>query len=211
MSNSDQTTELLCRTAAGDQKAASELFAMYRDQLKRMVRLRMDRRLQGRVDASDIVQEAYIDAVRRLEQYVQDPPMSFYLWLRWLTGQKLVDAQRHHLGVQKRNAGQEVSLYRGAMPEATSVSLAAQLLGRLTSPSLAAIRAETQIRVQEVLNTMDPIDREVLVLRHFEHLSNAETAEALGIKKSAASKRYITAIKRLKRTLSGLPGFQERC
>ena len=166
--------------------------------------------MQGRIDASDIIQDAYLDAARRLSDYASDPPMSFYLWLRWLTGQKLIDAQRHHLGVAKRDAGQEVSLHRGAMPEATSVSLAAQLLGRLTSPSMAAMRAETQIRIQEVLNGMDPIDREVLILRHFEHLSNSETAEVLDIKKSAASKRYISAIRRLKKTLVGLPGFQER-
>src|SRR4029077_3668782 len=107
---------------------------------------------------------------------------------------------------EKRNASREVSLYRGPMPEASSASLAAQLLGRLTSPSLAAIRAETQMKVQEVLNAMDAIDREVLVLRHFEHLSNTEVAELLDIAAASASKRYITALKRLKAILSGIPG-----
>jgi RNA polymerase sigma-70 factor, ECF subfamily len=136
--------------------------------------------------------------------------MSFFFWLRFLTAQKLVDAQRHHLGTIKRDASQEVSLYRGPMPEASSASLAAQLLGMLTSPSTAAMRAETQIKVQQVLNVLDHTDREVLVLRHFEHLTNGEAAELLGISPAAASKRYITALKRLKTILSGIPGFQDR-
>jgi RNA polymerase sigma-70 factor (ECF subfamily) len=210
MSNAPTIDALLRRAAAGDQQAAGELFEPYRDRLLRMVRLRMDQRLKGRVDSEDIVQDAYLDAAQRLKDYAAKPSMSFFLWLRFLAAQKLIDAQRHHLGVEKRSVGREVSLYRGPMPEATSASLAAQLLGRLTSPSLAAIRAETQLKVQEVLNAMDPIDREVLVLRHFEHLSNGEAAELLGISPAAASKRYITALKRLKAILSGIPGFEER-
>ena len=201
---------LLGRAAAGDQQAAGELFGRYHERLRKMVRLRMDHRLKGRVDADDILQEAYLDAAGRLKEYAAQPPMSFYLWLRFLAGQKLIDAARHHLGVQKRDADLEVSLYRGPMPEASSVSLAAQLLGRLTTPSQAAMRAEMQVRTQEVLNSMDPIDREVLVLRHFEHLTNAEVAELLDIKPSAASKRYITAIRRLKELLRNVPGFEER-
>jgi RNA polymerase sigma-70 factor (ECF subfamily) len=210
MDNSQQLDALIQQAAAGDQRAATALFVHFRERLLRMVRLRMDHRLRGRVDSEDIIQEAYLDAAQRLKEYACKPTMSFFLWLRFLAGQKLIDAQRHHLGVEKRNAGREVSLYRGPMPEATSASLAAQLLGRLTSPSLAAIRAETQIKVQEVLNSMDPIDREVLVLRHFEHTSNGEAAELLGISPAAASKRYITALKRLKVILSGIPGFEER-
>ena len=105
-----------------------------------------------------------------------------------------------------RNAGQEVSLYRGALPQASSASLAAQLLGRLTSASQAAVRAETQVRVQEALNGMEPIDREILTLRHFEMLSNEEAAEVLGLRKSAASNRYIRTLKRLKDALGEWPG-----
>src|SRR5262249_17804676 len=108
-----------------------------------------------------------------------------------------------------RDAGQEVSLFRGALPQASSVSLAAQLLGRLTSASRAAIRAETQLRVQEALNSMDPMDREVLTLRNFEMLSNEETAAVLGIRRSAASKRHIQALRRLKEILAGVPGLAE--
>ncbi len=210
MSDTGAMDALIAQAVRGDQQAANTLFARFHDRLLKMIRLRMDRRLNGRVDSEDILQEAYLDASQRLPDFAAHPPSSFFLWLRFLAAQKLIDAQRHHLGVDKRNAALEVSLYRKPMPEATSASLAAQLLGRLTSPSLAAIRAETQLKVQEVLNAMDPIDREVLVLRHFEHLSNNEVAELLGISKAAASKRYVSALKRLKEVLAGLPGFEDR-
>jgi RNA polymerase sigma-70 factor (ECF subfamily) len=196
--------DLLRRASTGDEQARAALFAHYRGRLRQMVHLRLDRRLQGRLDPSDVLQEAYLDFSRRFGEYTANPALPFFLWLRFLTGQKLVDLHRRHLGTKMRDAGQEVSLYRGALPQASSVSLAAQLLGRLTSASQAAIRAETQLRVQEALNSMDPTDREVLTLRHFEQLTNEETAAVLGIKKSAASNRYIRALKRLKEILAGL-------
>jgi len=153
------------------------------------------------------VQEAYLDFARRLPEYLAEQKAPFFLWLRGLTGQRLIDLHRRHLGAQMRDAGQEVSLYRGAFPAASSVSLANQLLGRLTSPTQAAVRAEMQLRLQEALNAMDPLDREVLILRHFEELSNGETADVLGIEKSAASKRYVRALARLKEILNAIPGF----
>ena len=210
MGNSAEMTDLIQRAIDGDERAADDLFQLFRERLKKMVSLRMDRRLLGRVDASDIIQEATLEAVRRLPVYAESPPMDFYLWLRCLAGQKLIDACRHHLGTQKRDAGMEVSLYRRGMPEATSNALAAQLMGRHTSPSMAAVRAETQIKVQDALNDLEPIDREVLILRHFEHLTNSETAQALGLKKSTASKRYVVALKRLREQLKDIPGFKDR-
>jgi RNA polymerase sigma-70 factor (ECF subfamily) len=135
--------------------------------------------------------------------------MPFHLWLRLVTGQKLTDLHRFHLGARMRDAGMEVSLHRGALPQASSVSLAAQLLGKITSASRAAIRAEHKLILQEALNGMDPIDREVLALRHFEHLSNDESALVLGLSKKAASNRYIRALKRLKEILSSIPGMNE--
>ena len=132
--------------------------------------------------------------------------MPVYLCLRLLTGQRLVDLHRRHLGAKMRDAGQEVSLHAGGLPRASSASLAELLMGRLTSPSRAAGRAETQVRVQQALNDMDPRDREVLALRHFEDLSNAETARVLGLHESAASKRYLRALKRLNEILDILPG-----
>jgi RNA polymerase sigma-70 factor (ECF subfamily) len=190
-----------------DERALVEQFAAHRARLRRMVRLRLDRRLQGRVDPSDVLQEAHIEVARRAGQYLADRPMPAFLWFRWITGERLMDAHRRHLGSKMRDAGQEVSLHRGALPQATSVSLAELLLGRLTSPTRAARRAEMQLRLQEVLNAMDPLDREVLTLRHFEELSNGETAEVLGLTKSAASNRYMRALLRLKETLAGVPGL----
>jgi RNA polymerase sigma-70 factor (ECF subfamily) len=197
---------LLERAVAGDCGALAELFHAHRGRLERMVQLRMDRRLQGRLDPADVVQEAYLDVARRFPEYCASRPLPFYLWLRLLTGQRLTDLHRRHLGAKLRDAGREVSLQGGALPRASSASLAELLLGRLTSASRAAVRAETQRRVQEALNNMDPTDREVLVLRHFEDLSNAEAARVLGIQESAASKRYLRALKRLKEILSLLPG-----
>jgi RNA polymerase sigma-70 factor (ECF subfamily) len=201
--------DLLQRVQRGDKQALVALFTRYRDRLRRMVRLRLDRRLQGRIDPSDVLQEAYLDVARRAGEYVANPSVPVFLWLRLITGQRLAGLHRQHLGARMRDAGQEVSLYRGALPQATSVSLAELLLGRLTSPTQAAQRAEMQIRIQEVINAMDPIDREVLTLRHFEELSNVETAQVLGIQKAAASNRYLRALKRLKDTLATMPGLLE--
>jgi RNA polymerase sigma-70 factor (ECF subfamily) len=198
--------ELLDAARNGDESALAVLVDRHRDRLERMVRLRMDRRLQGRVDPADVVQDAYLAVRGKFSQYSADPQMPFFLWLRLEVGQKLVDAHRFHLGTQMRDAGQEVSLHRGPLPQVTSLSLAEHLLGKLTSASRAAMRAELKLRVQEALNGMDPQDREVLILRHFEELSNVETAQVLGIKPSAAVNRYVRALKRLKDVFQGMPG-----
>jgi len=207
MPHSEDLADLLDRAAAGDTAAVAELFSRYRKRLKRMVRLRLSRHLQGRLDDSDILQEALLEAAKRLPEYLRDQPLPFFLWLRHITGEKLIDAHRRHLGAKMRDAAQEVSLHRGAMPAASSASLAAQLLGRLTSPSQAAVKAEARLRVQEVLNGMDPLDREVLALRHFEQLNNGEVAATLGINESTASSRYLRALKRLKDEVQNIPGL----
>ena len=207
MPDEEVPDELLSRAATGESAAVAELFGVYRRRLKRMVSMRLNRHLQGRLDDSDIVQEAYLEAAKRLAEYVRDRPLPFYLWLRHITGQKLIDAHRRHLGAKMRDAACELSLHHGAMPAATSLSLAAQLLGRLTSPSLAAAKAELRVRVQAALNEMDPTDREVLALRHFEQLTNAEVAQTLLINESTASTRYLRALKRLKSELGDIQGL----
>jgi RNA polymerase sigma-70 factor (ECF subfamily) len=188
----------------------SDLFARHRERLRRMVQLRLDRRLQARVDGSDVLQEAFLEASLRYDEYRRASSMPPFLWLRFIVGQRLILLHRKHLGVKAREASRDVSLYQGALPEATSQSLAAQLLGRNTSPSHAAMRAELRMRLQEVLNGMDDIDREVLVLRHFEQLSNVEVAHVLGIQERAASNRYIRALRRLKETLNSVPGLLDQ-
>jgi RNA polymerase sigma-70 factor (ECF subfamily) len=204
---SSTTNDLLTRVRGGDGRALAELFAHYRERLRRMVRLRLDRRLQGRVDPSAVLDHAFRDVARAAPDYLAQPSARVFLWLRQATGQRLAAVHRQFLGNQIHLAGQEVSLYRGALPPATSASLAAQLLKGLAPATQGGVRAETQIRLQEALNTLDPTDREVLVLRHFEELSNNETAEVLAIPKAAASNRYLHALKRLKEILNNLPGF----
>jgi RNA polymerase sigma-70 factor (ECF subfamily) len=207
--NSGEVSDLLQRAADDDTEALRELFSRYRDRLKRMVHLRLSRRLSGRVDDSDVVQEAYLEISKKLPEYVKAPELPLFLWLRHMTGLKLAEIHRRHLGTQLRDADREVSLHRGGLPEADSVSLAAQLLGKLTTPSQAAIKAEQRIYVQEALNSMDPIDREVLALKHFEQLSTSEIARVLGLSKAGAGSRYLRAIKRLRDILERIPGFRD--
>jgi RNA polymerase sigma-70 factor (ECF subfamily) len=207
--NSADSADLIERARSGDRAALNDLLARHRGRLCRMVEIRLDSRLQARLDASDVVQEAYVDVTTRLEEYLRDPKLPLFLWLRLVVGERLVRLHRHHLGTQMRDAGREVSLYRGALPAASSAALAAQLLGKHTSPTQAVVRAERILRVQEALNTLDPMDREVLSLRHFEELTAGEAAKVLGIEESAAAKRYFRALKRLKEILAALPGGQE--
>ena len=203
---SSETVRLLRLAAEGDRASLGVLLMEHKPRLRRMIALRLDLRLRGRIDPSDVIQEAFIEATDRLGEYLDRPEVPFFLWLRFLTSQKLVTLHRHHLGTQIRDARREVSLYRGAMPEASSAALAAQLLGAEVRPSEAAVRAETRIRLQEALNGLDPIDREVLALRHFERLSRQEAARELGISEAATSKRYVRALGRLKEALANLPG-----
>jgi RNA polymerase sigma-70 factor, ECF subfamily len=207
--NSAITTRLLERARAGDKQALNELIGRHRARLRRMVELRLDRRLQSRIDASDVIQEAYVEVVRRLGEYLSEPSYPLFLWLRLIVGERLLKLHRHHLGTKMRDAELEVSIYRGALPAASSAALAAQLLGKHTSPTQAAMRAERMMRLQEALNALDPMDREVLSLRHFEEMTLAETALSLGIEQSAAAKRYIRALKRLKAVLTTMPGGLE--
>jgi RNA polymerase sigma-70 factor, ECF subfamily len=207
--NSTETLELIDRVRAGDVDALNALFTRHRERLRRMVDIRMDRRLQARIDASDVLQEAYLEVIQRLDEYLSNPKLPLFLWLRLVVGQRLMTLHRRHLGAQQRDAGREVSLFREALPAASSAALAAQLMGKFTSPTQAAMRAERMLRLQEALNTLDPIDREVLSLRHFEELTRTEAAQVLGITEAATAKRYVRAMKRLTNLLADMPGGLE--
>lgn len=193
----------------GGEQAVAELFSKYRSRFERMVSFRLDRRLYGRIDADDVLQEAYLEVSRRIGDYLQQPYASFFIWARQITWQTLLMAHRKHLGVQKRDAGLEVGLHRRGAGEGTSLSLAAHLVAHLTSPSQAVIREERYAQLREALQKMDEIDREVLALRHFEHLGNNEVAEVLGIQPKAASNRYIRALKRLQEIVNSMPDILE--
>ena len=203
-----QIPDLVARAAAGDRVAVAELLERYRGRLRRMVAMRLDPRLQGRVDASDVIQEGYVDAIRRLDEFIRDPAVPFYIWLRFLVAQRVHEQHRRHLGTPGRDVGREVSIYRTVMPGASTGALAARLLGKLTSPSGAAIRAERKIRLQGALNRMDPLDREILVLRHYEQMTNINVAAALEMEPSASSTCCLQegCQAQLKEILAALPG-----
>jgi RNA polymerase sigma-70 factor (ECF subfamily) len=174
-----------------------------------MVELRLDDRVRPRADASDVVQEALLEAAERLREYLKKPEVPFFIWLRFLTAQRLQAAHRRHLGVRARDARREIRLHSGTVPSATSEALAAQLLGREAPPSEALLKTERRVRLEEALNTLEPLDREVIALRHFEDLSGREIAQILGLKEAAARQRYVRALKKLKEILAGLPGGLE--
>jgi RNA polymerase sigma-70 factor (ECF subfamily) len=205
--HSAEIEELLERLAQGEQSALAELFSRYSEPLRRMVAFRLDQRLNGRVSSSDILQEAYIDALKRIPHFLSKPELPIGAWLRLIVGQRLIEVHRQHLGAKIRTANQEISLDQAGWLPASSPRLVDHLVGHLTSPSQAAMRNESSAHLEEALRSMDPIDREVLALRHFEELSNNETAEILGITKAAASKRYVRALSRLKDALAEVPGF----
>src|SRR5438067_11403001 len=178
--NSADTVHLIERARAENPHALTAIFTRNRERLRHMVAMRLDTRLQGRIDASDVIQDAYVEASQRLDEYLRDPKLPLFLWLRLVVGERMMKLHRQHLGTQMRDAGREVSLYRGALPAASSAALAAQLLGQHTSPTQAAVRAERLLRVQEALNSLDPRDREVISLRHFRAAEPGRVDAGLG-------------------------------
>jgi RNA polymerase sigma-70 factor, ECF subfamily len=197
----DADLVLVERARTGDREAVNALFTQHHSRLLRMVEMRLDARLRGRIEAADVVQEGFVDVVRRLDEYLKQPAIPLFLWLRLIVGERLAQLYRYHLGAQVRDASREVALYQGAMPEASTTELAAQLLGKKTSPSQAVMRAERVLRVQDALNKLDSKDREIISLRHFEQLTAAEAGQVIGITESAAARRYLRAMQRLKELL----------
>ena len=193
------------RAASGDAESWRLLLAGHHNRLWRMVAVRIDPRLQGRLDPSDVLQEAYLEASRQLGDFLRKEDVPFILWPRGLVRSRLARLHRHHLGTRRRDAGREVSLDREPAPDASSAVLAACLIGAAERPSEEAVRAELRERLQAVLERLSPEDREVVSLRHFEQLSTEETAAVLGISAAAAGKRYVRALTRLRRLLADDP------
>lgn len=197
--NDRDQRELQQASLAGPEAVLS-LLDEYRPKLRRMVALRMDRRIQQRVDPSDVLQEAYLEATQRLSEYLERPKVPLFVWLRFLTHQKMLQFQQRHLGVQARDTRQEVSLQK-TYGKATSAAIAAHLVGKDDTPAIAAVKAEMRLQLEAGLDELDELDREVLALRHFEQLKNGEVATILGVSEKAASKRYFRALTRLKRII----------
>ena len=192
-----------------DPTVLATLFDLHRGRLKTLVSLRMDRRLHGRVDPSDVLQEAYLDLAKRVDRFCQREDMSFYVWLRLVVAERLQKFHRTHLGAEMRDVRREVPIRQHGSRNATSLSLAAALLGEYSSVVQKAIRHETQIALQQKMDELEPLDREIILLRLFEGLTNQESAEVLELTKFAASKRYVRAMKRLRTLLAEVPGFGE--
>ncbi len=198
---SQETQQLLADAKAGDADAVNRLLERHRVALRRMIDLRMDQVVQRRVDASDIVQDVLIDAHRRLGEYLKNPAMPFHLWLRHMAKDRLIDAHRRHRVAARRSIDREQPLVAAAFLDRSTLNLAGELEDRELTPAAAATWHELQVRFQQALDQMDEQDREVILLRHFEHLSNGEVAEVLSLSEPAAGMRYLRAMRRLRAIL----------
>ena len=200
---------LSARAAGGDMDAWGALLARHPERLAGVAAFRLDPRLRGRVDAADVMQEAFVAATARRAEFFRQTAQPLFLWLRWMVGNTLLELHRHHLGAQMRDAGREASSGRhsdGDGDDGTRLALVAQLTCGVTGPATAAGREDVKARLGEALGRMDATDREVLALRHFEQLTSSEAAQVLGIQERAAAKRYLRALERLREVLSAMPG-----
>ena len=187
----------------------AEYFMKNRSRLHRMVAMRMDQRLAQRVDASDVLQEGFVDAAKRLNEFIDNPSMPLFIWIRFLVGQKLAAVHRWHFQTQKRDPRREELPASQKRPAVDSQVLAREFSASMTSPSQAVSRAEATEKMFRVLETLESMDREILVMRHFEELSNNEAASELGITKGTASKRYVRALARLNKAMSSAGSVPE--
>jgi RNA polymerase sigma-70 factor (ECF subfamily) len=204
----EKTDELLIKARDGDGGAVEQLLDRHRDSLRRLVQMRLDRKIQRRVDVSDIVQDVLIEANRRLTRYLDDPKMPFHLWLRHMARDRIIDAHRRHRGSAKRSVDREQPLVAAGAADRSTVELAAQLCDPEMTPAAAATMGELARRFEAAIDELDDRDREVVLMRHFEHLSNQEVAQALDLTEPAASMRYLRALRRL-RSLLGEPSLAD--
>lgn len=198
---SEQTQELLNNAKAGDGNAVNALLERHREALRRMIEMRLDRHVQGRVDASDVVQDVLVEANRRLPDYLEEQAMPFHLWLRHMAKDRLIDAHRRHRVAAKRSVDREQPLVAHGGMDRSTLELAGQLCDPERTPAEAAAWNELQAQFQLALEQLDEPDKEIVLMRHFEKLTNSEAADALGLSKPAASMRYLRAVRRLREVL----------
>jgi RNA polymerase sigma-70 factor (ECF subfamily) len=200
--DAEQTHRLIDRARSGDSEAIDELLAAHRKPLRRAVELRLDPALTRREDASDVVQKALLDAHRRLQEYLTDPKMPFHLWLRQIAQDRIIDTHRRHRAAARRSIDQEQPVHPPAWADESSAILVAQLIDPDRTPGSEAVMREMQQRLHTVIATLDETDREIILMRYFEQLSNQEIAGALGLTEAAASMRHLRAIRRLREALT---------
>ena len=210
--NSNEIPAELIRSAeAGNQEALAQAFDLYRSRFIRMVDLRMDPKLKGRVGASDVIQEAFLDLAKKHAKFAaRDEPqkMSLFVWMRLVVAERLINIRRRHLETDKRDAAREISMEKKTFDGSSSGCLAGRLVDSFTSASNRAIRAEIQAELLKTLDDMKAMDREIITMRSFEGMSNVEVAQSLGLSENGASSRYVRAMTQLKQRLQRLPGFQ---
>jgi RNA polymerase sigma-70 factor (ECF subfamily) len=199
--NGDQTNALLVAAKSGDDQAVSQLLERHRAAVRRLVELRLDRKVQRRVDVSDVVQDVMFEASGRLDRYLQDPAMAFHLWIRQIAWDRIIDTYRRHRVSAKRNMDREQPMSVPMGSDQSSIQLIAQLRDPAMTPATAATQAELSRNVEAAIDRLGEQDREVILMRHFEHLSNLEIAEVLGLNPPAASMRYLRALRRLRQLL----------
>ncbi len=201
LSNGPETQELLDQARRGEGGAVDRLLASHREPVRRMIDLRLDPAIAARLDASDVVQDVLLEASRRLDAYLRDPAMPFHLWLRHIARDHLIDAHRRHRVAQRRGVDREQPIVPAALADRSSLELAAQFLDQELTPASAAIRHEMERRLHSAIAELDEDDREVILMRHFEQMSNQEVAALLGLTEAAASMRHLRALRRLKALL----------
>lgn len=200
---SEKTQELLQGARQGDDDAVNELMEQHRGALNHLVRLRLDQKLQQRVDVSDIVQDVLIEASRRLATYLEDPKMGFHLWLRHIAKDRIIDAHRRHRVSAKRSVDREQSMSAPAAYDHSSVQLAIQIADKELTPAARATQKELAQRVKQAIEQLDEKDKEIIEMRHYDQLTNQDVAQELNLTEPAASMRYLRAIRRLKGLLTG--------
>lgn len=195
---SDKTRELLAGARQGNESALNELMDRHREALRHLVRMRLDRRVQRRVDVSDVVQDVLIEANRRLKTYLENPVMPFHLWMRQIARDRIIDAHRRHRGSARRSVDRELPAVVAANMPGSSLNLVNQLVAGDKSPSMQVLEEEMARKVEGAIASLDETDAEVIIMRHYEQLTNQEIATALGLSEPAASMRYLRAVRRLR-------------
>jgi len=197
----DQTTALLIAAKAGDTDAINRLFEKHRGPVHRLIEMRLDRKVRQRVDVSDVVQEVMVDASKRLNKYLDNPALAFHLWMRQIASDRIIDTYRRHRGSAKRSMDREQPLVIAGAVDQSTIELAAALCDPALTPAAIATNREIANQVEQAINGLGEQEREIIVMRHYEHFSNQEIAQVLELTPPAASMRYLRAVRRLRELL----------
>ena len=195
------TEELLAQAKDGDESAVNQLMDRHRNSLRQLVRMRLDQKIQRRVDVSDVVQDVLVEANRRLTTYLTNPVMPFHLWLRQIARDRIIDAHRRHRVSARRSVDREQPVVAPRGYDQSSIELLGMLGDQRLTPAAAVLQQEMARKVEQAITRLDEKDCEIIVMRHYEHLSNQEIAQALELTEPAASMRYLRAVRRLKSLL----------